>query len=116
MTAEVCGHNYTTDEAGKIAQEPDVLKWAEWFETADRTVAKTEIGAIQVSTVFLAIDHNFGGEGRPILFGTMVFGGGDELDKRGERYCTREEAIAGHGRWVAKVVQAFQPADAEGGP
>lgn len=24
--------------------EPDLLTWAEWFETADRIVAKTEVG------------------------------------------------------------------------
>ncbi len=30
---------------------------------------------ILVSTVFLGLDHNFLGEGEPILFETMIFGG-----------------------------------------
>lgn len=52
----------------------DLLKWADWFETADRTVLSTELpGGVRVSTVFLGIDHSFGGE--PLLFETMIFGG-----------------------------------------
>lgn len=59
--------------------EPDVLKWAEWFEThdKDRQVAVTELknGKVLVSTVFLGLDHNFTGHGQPLLFETMIFGG-----------------------------------------
>ena len=50
-----------------------------------------------VSTVFLGIDHNFGGKGKPILFETMVFGKGDLVpDNWMARYCTWEQAEAGH--------------------
>ena len=48
----------------------------------------------QVSTVFLAIDHAFGG-GPPILFETMIFGGNRE-DIYMKRYCTWDEAEDGH--------------------
>jgi hypothetical protein len=41
---------------------------------ADRTVAKTVIGPGHVSTVFLAMDHQWG-EGLPLLFETVVLGG-----------------------------------------
>ena len=44
-----------------------------WYETADRRVARTEIGGVAISTVFLGLDHGFGGE--VLLFETMVFGG-----------------------------------------
>ena len=53
-----------------------------------------------VSTVFLGIDHNFG-EGKPLLFETMVFGG--KLDEETERYSTWEEAVEGHNHMVEKV-------------
>jgi len=68
---------------------------------ADRKVANDEIGDAQVSTIFLVIDHNFGDDGPPLLFETMVFGG--PLDESQERYSTWAEAVAGHARWVEKV-------------
>lgn len=61
-------------------------------------VGRTSVGKdVQVSTVFLGLDHGYG-EGPPILFETLVFGG--PLDQSGDRYCTWEEAEAGHERWV----------------
>jgi hypothetical protein len=39
--------------------EPDLIKWAEWFESANRTLARDRIGGKTISTVFLGIDHNF---------------------------------------------------------
>lgn len=54
--------------------EPDLLKWAHWFETADRRVEYTRRYRVTVSTVFLGLDHSFD-RGTPILFETMVFGG-----------------------------------------
>lgn len=85
--------------------EPDVFKWGKWFETANRYVAETQISDnIRVSTVFLGLNHNFG-EGIPILFETMVFGG--ELDQEVERYSTWTQAEQGHKRWVIKTKAAI---------
>ena len=53
--------------------EPDIVKWAQWFEKADRRVARTQVGKCEVSTVFLGTDNNFSGHGPPLLFETMVF-------------------------------------------
>jgi len=79
---------------GKTPKEADMMEWAKWFETAERHVAKTEISKeVNVSTVFLGLDHNYGG-GTPILFETMILGG--EHDEYQERYATYEEAEAGH--------------------
>jgi hypothetical protein len=79
--------------------EPDVLKWARWFETADRRVAFTEVPGGVVSTVFLGLDHNFG-DGPPLLFETMSF-----LDGESEE-CVRtsawSEAEAAHRAMVAR--------------
>lgn len=90
-------------EDGIPVLEPDLLKWAKWFENAEenRRVAWTEIGDIKVSTVFLGIDHNFFGGGAPILFETMIFGG--EHDEYQERYYTLEEAVIGHEKAVSLV-------------
>jgi hypothetical protein len=56
--------------------EPDFMAWAVWYRTADRVVRQTEIPGGMVSTVFLGLDHNFGG-GPPILFETMIFCDGE---------------------------------------
>ncbi len=78
----------------------DLMKWATWFESADRHVAKTDIGDIIVSTVFLGLDHSFG-EGEPLLFETMIFGGNS--DEEMQRYSTWEEAEKGHQNAIEKV-------------
>jgi hypothetical protein len=85
---------------GKPVLEPDLLKWAKWFEGGDdkRRVAWTEIGDVKVSTVFLGIDHSFGG-GVPVLYETMIFGG--EHDEYQDRYHTLEEAMIGHEKAVS---------------
>lgn len=85
--------------------EPDILKWAAWFERASkdgtRVVKKTKVGDVEVSTVFLGLDHRFGRVGPPILFETMIFGG--KADEDCWRYETWEQAAAGHDEAVALV-------------
>jgi hypothetical protein len=98
------GHNqhgrYVLDGNGNPLAEPDLMTWWRWLQTADRHVGKDIIGEALVSTVFLGIDHSFGGD-VPILFETMIFGG--RHDHWQTRYATREEALAGHNRAVALV-------------
>lgn len=82
----------------------DAVEWARWFEMADRRVAETKTGKMTwVSTVFLGIDHRFGGD-QPILFETLVFGG--PLDGEMDRYATWEEAERGHKVMVGRVSEA----------
>lgn len=78
----------------------DVSAWGKWLETADRTVKKSAEGDVWVSTVFLGLDHSFGGK-KPILFETMVFGG--LYDQYQERYSTWKEAEAGHKKMCLKA-------------
>ena len=83
--------HYILDKEGN-AHPTDVMTWARWFEEKNlRVVGQTEIGAFFVSTVFLGIDHRFGGEGPPILWETYVFHSPDG-DSRMRRYCSRSEA------------------------
>lgn len=90
----------------------DALVWARWFERADRTVAKTVLGDIRVSTVFLGLDHNWGrllgADTPPLLFETMVFGSDHpDLDEYQRRYSTWDEAEEGHAAAVALVDQTL---------
>ena len=52
----------------------DLMTWAKWFEDKDKTVERTSIGDVKVSTVFLGVDHSWGG-GKSLWFETMIFGG-----------------------------------------
>lgn len=79
---------------GKVAVPCNaLLAWGAWFETASRHVADTRKDGVRVSTVFLGLDHSFGGS-VPLLFETMIFGG--EHDQFQERYSTWDEAETGH--------------------
>jgi hypothetical protein len=81
---------------------PDLMWWSWWFATADRHVRDTARDDVRVSTVFLGLDHGFGG--RRELFETMLFVNG--TDQGVERYSTWDEAEEGHERWVMKVFKA----------
>ena len=79
----------------------DLLKWGAWFETADRHVLQTVQDDVRVSTVFLGLDHSFG-NGPPLLFESMVFGGPHDQELM-DRYSTWEEAEAGHSKMCSAV-------------
>lgn len=80
------------------------------MRTADRVLARTEVGWLTVSTVFLGLDHGLY-DGPPVLWETMIFGRGrlasfrgmpflarDSYDQR--RYTSREDALLGHEEMV----------------
>jgi hypothetical protein len=109
---------YYMEIDGKVVSTPDVKTWALWNDTNDRRVARDEIGPYVVSTVFLGLDHSFGGEGPPVLYETMVFGrdpymNRDFLERDMARYHTREEALAGHQQMVDRWTQMLQEAEAD---
>ena len=91
---------YVLDDDEKAVLEPDLSKWAKWFETADRHVAGEDIGGARVSTVFLGLDHSLG-DGPPMLYETMIFGGNH--DQHQERCGDRVAALAMHDRAMALV-------------
>lgn len=64
----------------------------------DKRVGYTKIDAdVSVSTVWLALDHQWG-EGEPLIFETMIFGG--DHDGWMRRYSSEEAAMRGHLRVV----------------
>lgn len=69
----------------------------------DRDVAP---GGVSVSTVFLVLDHGWGG-GPPLLFETMVFEG--PWDCHQWRYCTWEQAERGHANVVRCLRAGLEP-------
>jgi hypothetical protein len=78
-------------DANKQTIPCSVEEWSV-LTSEEKIVAKSWFGEIQVSTVFLGMDHSLGGS--PILFETMIFGG--EEDGFQMRYRTWEEAVRGH--------------------
>lgn len=76
----------------------DLMEWAKWFEKGNRRVAEDVRGDIRVSTIFLGMNHNWG-DGPPLLFETMIFGG--EHDLYQDRYATWNEAVDGHKKACA---------------
>jgi hypothetical protein len=93
---------YILNSKGAPVRAKSLMQWAKWFESADRSVARESLGDSEISTVFLALDHNFFGKGPPILWETMVFGG--VLDQDQDRCSgSREQAEAMHQKMVLKV-------------
>lgn len=94
------GGYYILDEDRQAVKVADVLTWGQWFETANRHVAETNIGDARISTVFLGIDHQYG-DGPPLLFETIIFGGGHNNYQ--DRCSTYRHAEAMHERACALV-------------
>lgn len=94
-------HKYILDERGEPKPEPDLMKWARWFETANRHVGNEWVEESRVSTVFLGLDHGFTSD-CPILWETMVFNGPLNFY---QRRCggNREQAEAMHQEVIAHV-------------
>jgi len=90
--------HYILNANGDAEPCGSLYEWAAWFETANRTLAKDQVGEALVSTVFLGLDHSFGGQ-VPVLWETMIFGG--PHDQHQDRYSSREAALAGHASAVA---------------
>lgn len=82
--------------------EKDLFKWGKWVETEDMNVDQTEINNINISTIFLGLDHNHERKGEPLLFETMIFGSKKYSDYQ-QKYSTWEEAEEGHKKAVNLV-------------
>lgn len=85
------GNPISDREVGPLMRDPE-----------RKFVAKTHVHEVEVSTVWLGLDHSFG-DGPPLIFETMVFGG--PHDQYCERWPTKEAAQAGHDRIVAWLSQ-----------
>jgi hypothetical protein len=95
-------------------------------------VGSTHVADFWISTVWLGLDHNFLGEGPPLIFETMIFDRSDDrmlqereytmldgtvvryvlddgwADLHCQRYATEDEAVKGHARTVMHMVRLVQ--------
>ena len=81
----------------------NVTEWVAFLEAGidNRRVDRTEVTEdVEVSTVFLGLNHQFG-DGPPLLFETLVFGG--KMDGEMCRYSTWDQAVSGHLLVVERV-------------
>jgi hypothetical protein len=90
---------------GREPRCTDPVSWRRWYESADRVVAKTQLGPdIVISTVFVGLDLGCD-PGRPLVFETEVVEAGvASVDARRERYPTWAEAERG----LAKIVDEYR--------
>ena len=97
---------YILNEKGVPVVEDDLETWGRWLENCKSRIVKQEmIGKSKVSTVFLALDHNWSPSGPSVLWETMVFGG--KLEGKMDRCSgSREQAEAMHQRMVKRVKKA----------
>ena len=84
-------------------------EWSSWINSADRCVKRDMIGDVRISTVFLSVDLQFFlgldrqyGDGQPLLFETMIFGGTD--GGYCERCSTWEQAETMHAKALERVM------------
>jgi hypothetical protein len=93
----------------------DLMRWATWFETADRHVARTKLlDGSEVSTVFLGIDHSHT-KRKPLLFETAFLVHPNTVEPTTyngrqywhcevlDRYSTWAEAEVGHMETVERI-------------
>lgn len=91
---------YILNEKGEPERCSDVFK----IEAFMGDINKRRVGyekltsKISVSTVFLCLDHNYLGEGDPVLWETMIFGG--EHDGYQKRATSKKEALEHHNEAV----------------
>lgn len=97
---------------------PDVYAWSRAMEQVDKRVARTRFAnGVELSTIWLGLDHNYVPRGRPLIYESMVFGEGSLLDLDIQRYSTLAQAWAGHWQFAAIVsVVHGEPIDTDLGP
>lgn len=99
---------HAVEKVGDVPGDVKADLWArvaeDWLGPPSKNKRGEDLpGEVHVSTVFLGMDHGFGG--MPLLFETMIFGG--ELDQFQDRYPTWDMAVAGHAEALASAKAAL---------
>jgi len=79
----------------------ELIKGTGGDEYEYKRIGLDQVGECRVSTVWLGINHRWTGDGRPLIFETMVFGG--KMDGEQWRWETKEQAEREHKRIVCEV-------------
>ena len=88
-------------------------EWADLRDSRRRVVGRTVVSFdpyTWVSTALLGLDHGFG-DGPPLIFETMIFGGEHNLWE--DRYSTLDAAERGHLRVVKALLAGIDPNEEE---
>jgi len=86
---------YILDDDHRPVPVDDIVTAASWWgKDGNSRVALDTVGDLEISTVFLMINHRFWPKGPPILFETMVFRDGEEVEC--QRYASWDDALTGH--------------------
>jgi hypothetical protein len=91
---------YCLADDGKTPRKCESIDDVNKYHTQNRHIGDDTIDGVRVSTVFLGLDHGYGGSD-PVLWETMVFGG--RHDNWMDRYTSYESALAGHNRVVEAI-------------
>lgn len=86
---------------GEPSRTDDIEVWTGFMKDSYLLKREAVDDETEVSTVFLGMDHNFVGNGPPILWETLVFGG--HLDGEMDRYTSEADALNGHDAMLARV-------------
>lgn len=104
MSAKDKGRYYRLD--GHRPVPCNFIEWAMAMrDEKARRVAWDDFGDVQVSTVFLGLNHAWAPDTPPLLFETMAFGGA--LNEEMERCSTWEQAESMHERMCARVRESL---------
>lgn len=98
---------YILDDQGQPVVEPDLFKWAAWMEFSPRHVAFERLGPVDISTVFLGLDHSFRG-GPPVVWETMFFGEGRLNGDQSRCAGSREQAEAMHAMMRQRLLSDWR--------
>lgn len=81
----------------------EMMEWVVWASRGRATsvVKQDTIGDARVSTVFLGLNHAYLGQGAPLIFETMIFGGPE--DGYQDRYSTWDQALKGHQKAIDQL-------------
>jgi hypothetical protein len=95
--------NFYFDKQGNpiSAEEANHLLMDRDYCTIEKTPMMYHDEPVEVSTVWLCVNHQWG-EGPPVIFETMVFGGPEDMECF--RYSTEKEARDGHAVVVHELV------------
>jgi hypothetical protein len=100
---------------GPDGAELTLTEWSEMFEARAEDMGpeswwrrETRISdEVRVSTVWLGLNHRLFGDGPPLIWETMIFGG--EHDEGQWRYSTRQAALDDHERIIAAIRAGEDP-------
>jgi hypothetical protein len=83
------------------------LVWGLWSSSTNRSIARTEVGGVEISTVFFGLNRQIDPDpaAPPLLFETMIL----EADGRCWLDSTWEEAEARHREIVAAIDPSVEP-------